>query len=182
MNISLMDHSRGYGLITRFLHWGMALLVLWQAVSALLHYFADDTAVTDFFFGTHTTNGFLIFVLAVLRGLWGLANLSRRPVHSTPIDRLASLGHLAIYLLLIAIPLIALTREYGSGEGFTVFGIQIFPSFQPEIEWTGDLAGALHGELGWVLLLLVAGHILMALIHQFIWKDSRIARMTTGTS
>ncbi|MFC4350145.1 cytochrome b [Fodinicurvata halophila] len=182
MNTSLMDHRRGYGLVSRVLHWGMALLVLWQAVSALLHYFADDTAVTDFFFGAHTTIGFLILVFAVLRGFWGLANLARRPEHSRPIDRLAAFGHLAMYLLLIAVPLIALIREYGSGEGFAVFGIQIFPSFQPEIEWTGDLGGALHGELGWVLFLLIAVHILMALVHEFVWKETRLARMTTGNS
>lgn len=68
----------------------MALLVLWQAVSALFHYFADDTAVTDFFFGAHTTIGFLIFVLVVLRGVWGLANLSRRPAYNSSLDRLAA--------------------------------------------------------------------------------------------
>lgn len=68
----------------------MALLVLWQATSALLHYFADDTAddnaVTDFFFGLHFTAGFTIFILAVLRDLWGLINLSRRPLYCDALE------------------------------------------------------------------------------------------------
>ena len=38
-------------------------------------------------------------------------------------------------------------------------------------------ASALHSWLGWLLLLLVVGHISMALIHHFVWKDGLINRM-----
>ena len=36
MSTELLDHSRGYGRVSRLLHWGMALLLLWQFISALL--------------------------------------------------------------------------------------------------------------------------------------------------
>lgn len=176
----LMDHADGYGLVSRFFHWFMALLLLWQAISALLHYFADDTPIADFFFQYHFTNGFTILVLAVFRGAWGLLNLSRRPVHNHGIERAAPVVHFAIYTLLIAVPLIAVIRAYGSERPFSVYGIQLFSGSNPEIEWMTGLGGLLHGELGWILVFLITGHIIMAFVHSVLWKQRVIARMTTG--
>jgi cytochrome b561 len=34
-----------------------------------------------------------------------------------------------------------------------------------------------HGLLAWVLLAAIAGHILMVLVHRFIWKDDTVGRM-----
>jgi cytochrome b561 len=50
MDTRMMDHAYGYGLVSRFFHWAMALLALYQVFTATLHYFLDDTAITDFFF------------------------------------------------------------------------------------------------------------------------------------
>ncbi len=107
MDTRMMDHDHGYGLVSRFFHWFMALLLLWQLISAALHFAFDEAPVTDFFFGFHFSNGVLLLCLALLRGIWGLLNLSRRPPHRRGIERLAALGHVLIYLLMIAVPTIA---------------------------------------------------------------------------
>lgn len=180
MDTRVFDHRGGYGLVSRALHWGIALLMAWQAASALLHYFADDTPVSDVFFASHMTIGVLLLVLTALRGVWGLVNATRRPPHAHRLDRLAALGHLAIYAGMLVVPGVALVRAYGGGRGFSVFGVQLFPAFEPKIDWMVGLGSALHGLLGWILLLLIAGHIAMALLHQYVWKDGRLTRMTVG--
>ncbi len=176
------DSPAGYGRISRTFHWGMAMLFAWQFTSAALHFFAPDTPAEEFFFSRHFDVGFLLWCLIWLRGLWGLANLSRRPAHAGPagLRRAATLGHLALYLLMIAVPSIALLRAYGSERGFSALGIEIFAPQESEIEWMVELGGALHGELGWTLMAVVAGHVAIALWHGFVRHDGTLGRMWRG--
>ena len=177
----LMDHEYGYGLVSRFFHWAMFALLLWQVTSAALHYLLDEAAITDFFFGFHYSIGVLVLSLTALRGVWGLINLSRRPSHAGGLHRLAALGHVAMYLLLIAVPVIAIIRAYGSTRPFSALGVQIFSGMETEIEWMTNLGGEWHGFLGWTLFALIAGHIAMAFVHTYAWKEPLIARMTKGS-
>lgn len=176
------DDPKGCGRISCAFHWGMALLFAWQFTSAALHFLAPDTPAEAFFFGRHFDVGFLLWCLVWLRGAWGLANLSRRPAHAGPawLGRAATLGHLALYLLMIAVPSIALLRAYGSERGFSALGIELFAPRDTEIEWMVELGGALHGELGWTLMALVAGHLAMALWHGFARRDGTLERMWRG--
>ncbi|MES1923993.1 cytochrome b [Salinisphaera sp. T31B1] len=176
----MMDHAYGYGLISRAFHWAMALLLLWQIISAALHYALDDTPIADFFFGFHFSNGVLILALAILRGLWGLINLSRRPAHDGAVARAAVVGHVAMYALLIAVPVIAIIRAYGGIKPFSALGVEIFSGMDRKIEWMSELGNQWHGFLGWVLIALIAGHVVMAFVHTYAWKQPMIARMTRG--
>jgi len=163
------DNATRYGTVSRFFHWGMAVLLLWQFLSAASHYFFEDTAIEAFFWPTHKAMGVLLLTLVVLRLLWALVNLSRRP---PAIDLLSKLGHIALYLLVLTVPILALIRQYGSGRAFEPFGIPLFAGFEGEkIQWMLDLGSDLHGELGWVLLLLIVGHMLMAWRHRNTDKD-----------
>lgn len=47
--MSYKDDNERYGQVSRILHWGMALLLLWQFLSAASHFFFDDTAIEAFF-------------------------------------------------------------------------------------------------------------------------------------
>jgi cytochrome b561 len=179
----LSDTPAGYGLVSRALHWLMALLIVWQFASALLRVFAEDTGIEGFFWSTHYSVGFTIYVLAIARGAWGLANLKRRPPHGgSLLDRAAPLGHLAMYGLMIVVPLLAILRAAGGGRGFSVYGLQLVaPGGEPNPMLTAP-ANALHGLLGWVLLALIAGHVAMALLHGLVWRDATLDRMTRGWS
>ncbi len=162
--MSLKDNTSRYGTISRFLHWAMALLLFWQFLSAAAHYFLEDTAVEAFFWPTHKPLGALLLLLMVIRLLWALTQVAHRP---PSINLVAKLGHLALYLLVIAVPVLALLRQYGSGRAFEPFGIPVFAGFEGEkIEWMMDAGSNLHGELGWLLLLLMVGHVLMAIRHR----------------
>lgn len=98
---NLHDSALRYGAVTRWLHWGMAVLLGWQFVTVLAHALLEDSALDTFAWGTHKATGLLLMVLAVTRLLWALHNRNRRPAS---VNALARFGHLALYGLLLVIP------------------------------------------------------------------------------
>lgn len=158
------DTPQHYGTISRLFHWITALLLLWQFTTAFGHLLLDDTPVGDFLWSSHKPTGLVIIVLITIRLAWALWTHPRRPA---AINQLAAYGHYALYALMLLIPALALLRQYGSGRSFTPFGIPLMPGFEGEaIEWMTLPANVLHSWLGWLLLAMVAGHIMMARAHR----------------
>lgn len=160
----LADTATRYGSFSRLLHWGMALLLLWQFLSAGAHFLLEDTAIEVFFWPTHKPLGVLLLILVAIRLGWAVINLARRP---PSINILARLGHLGLYAMLFAVPVLALLRQYGSGRSFAPFGVPLFSGFEGEkIAWLVVPGNALHGLLGWLLLAMIIGHMAMAFWHR----------------
>lgn len=129
MALAMMDTNKRYGIVSRLLHWGMALLFVWQFSSAAARVFFEDTPLESFLWGTHSQVGVALLALVVVRGVWALINASRR---LASVSVMAKLGHLALYGLMIAVPTIALIRQYGSGRALDVFGVNLMPGFDGE--------------------------------------------------
>ncbi len=51
MALAVMDSSSRYGLVSRALHWGMALLFVWQFSSAAARVWLENTAIEGFLWG-----------------------------------------------------------------------------------------------------------------------------------
>ncbi len=172
------DDGLRYGPVSRAFHWIMALLVLWQFSGLVIGRLFGRSALTDLLNSTHGSLGATILVLAVLRALWGFYNLGDRPVHETgALGILARAGHVLLYLLMLAIPAAAILRAFGSEWGLALYGIQIVPPGNERVDWMVAPANLLHGMLAWTLLAMVAGHVAMALIHRFVWRDEVVGRM-----
>ncbi|MDY8110667.1 cytochrome b [Fulvimarina sp. 2208YS6-2-32] len=176
----IMDHPGGYGLVSRFFHWLVVLLMLNQIVSALARHWFDDTPFGDAMFSLHVPVGVTILIVTIARIAWALANSAKRPAHGEGLEKLAGYGHGAIYALLVLVPTLAILRNYGSGRGWSIFGLQIFDQTGAEIGWLTALGSAFHGELGYVLFAVIVGHAAMAIIHDRILYQNILARMTTG--
>lgn len=159
----MYDNTQRYGTITRTLHWGIALLLLWQFSSVAARVLMKDSSLDKFLWATHKPLGALLLALIAVRILWALFNLSRRP---PSISIFSKLGHIALYALMFAVPALGLARQYGSGRAFDVFGIPLFSGFEGKIEWLVEPGNLLHGSLGWTLLVLILGHIAMVIIHR----------------
>lgn len=172
----IMDRPDGYGVVSRSLHWLMAVLLAWQFTSAASRQFLPDTPIEDFFWFSHTSLGFLLLVLVLVRGAWALANARRRPRTGAA----ARYGHLVLYLLMVTIPSLALLRAYGRGRGYSAFGIEIFSPRDNEIESLVELANSWHGVLGWTLLAFAVGHVFMAFLHRKADGRPVLSYMTKG--
>ncbi|MGV7030810.1 cytochrome b [Methylobacterium symbioticum] len=173
-----LDNPQRYGRISRGLHWLMAALFAWQFAGALLYVSIGDTALTRFVGASHFTMGFTLFILVLLRGAWGLANLRRRPPHPGRLGRAATTGHAAIYALMVVVPSLALLRQYGSGKPFAPYGIPLMPERDSKIAWLMLPADLLHYWLGFTLLVIVLGHAGMVVLHRTLWKEDVLTRMT----
>lgn len=167
-----------YGRITRLLHWAIAALMLWQFTGMVLKLALGRTPVVGFFVGSHQKVGTVLFVLIALRVIWALANRGHRPDHGAGLVGLAArLGHLALYAVMLLVPVAALLRAWGSAKPFAPFGQQIFAAQTPEIGWAVGFGELLHGEAAWLLLALIAGHVLMVCVHEGLWRDGTLSRM-----
>lgn len=172
------DNGLRYGLVTRAFHWSMAAILLWQFSGIVINRLFGRSALSDFLNSTHGELGAAILLLAASRALWGFYNLTNRPRHERGIlGTAARLGHIGLYVLMLFIPAVAFLRAFGSEWGLALFGIQFVPQGNERVEWMVAPANLLHGIFAWTLLALVAGHIAMALIHRFVWKDEVVGRM-----
>lgn len=172
------DTHAVYGQMSRFLHWTIAVLVLYQFVGMGLRLIFDKQPWLSPFVAYHQPVGTILFLLIVVRALWALSNRNNRPTHGHHFwGRAASLGHAVLYVVMLAVPAIALLRAYGNDRVFAPFGFTIFPAQEPPIGWMVNLGGLLHGELGWLLSILIAGHIVMVGVHESMWRDGTLARM-----
>ncbi|WP_421728845.1 cytochrome b [Brevundimonas sp.] len=172
------DNARRFGIVTRFLHWSMAVLMAWQFAAILAYEVFGRTPLTDRWIHTHKDVGLVLALLLMVRAIWGLANRRRRPApHGGLVGRAAAVGHLALYGLMLIIPILALMREFGSGEGFKPFGLVLAQAGGAKISWLMAPAELAHALLAWLLLAAVAGHIAMVIVHRFVWRDDTLSRM-----
>ncbi|MDS9468843.1 cytochrome b/b6 domain-containing protein [Paracoccus sp. MBLB3053] len=179
----ILDTVDVYGRVTRWLHWSIALLLAWQFLGMGLKLIFGRQPFLAPLVGSHQPVGTVLFVLIVLRVIWAVVNRRNRPRHGNGLLGIAAVtGHGLLYLAMVMVPCVALLRAYGSERAFAPFGFEIFPARATEIGWMVDLGGLLHGELGWVLGALILGHVVMVGIHETMWRDGTLARMTRAGS
>lgn len=175
---ALRDTPECYGAISRLLHWAMAALILWQFIGMGLKLALGRTPLVSFFVGTHQKVGTILLLLVVVRVIWGWVNRNRRPAHGAgPLGLAARAGHGALYAVMLIVPFAAVLRAYGSERAFAPFGFEIFAAREVPIGWMVSFGDALHGELGWLMLALIAGHVVMVGLHEKLWRDGTLARM-----
>lgn len=174
----LHDQPERYGTVSRALHWGMAALFLLQFASAAARWgLPRDHGLREALWGIHMPLGLTLFLLVLVRGVWGLINLNRRPSHDGVMGQLAKAGHGVLYALMILVPGVRILAAAGGERGLSYLGMTLFAPREVALPWT-QLAAEWHGELGWLLLLVILGHIAMAVgWHHMVQRDATLTRM-----
>ena len=179
--MKIWDTSVSYGTVTRALHWGIAVLLVWQFSGMISKVsLGRDHDLTKLLSGNHGQIGTVLFVLIALRLIWAFINRNRRPTAQPGLAGYAArLGHAAMYAIMFLVPFAALMRAWGGERAFAPFGFEIFAARAPENVVTAavEFGNNLHGEFAWVLGLLILGHIVMALFHHFILRDGLLKRI-----
>lgn len=173
------DTKERYGVVSRLLHWGMALLVIWQVLKLFDRINDGQHWVGEVLVPWHISIGVLIGVLVIVRIAWALRNNDNRPPAPPPptLGMLARAGHIALYVCLVLMPLTGIAIMVGNGYGLEAFGIQLVSRSDTGIPWMATIGGAIHSPLAWLLVLLVIGHAGAALWHGFVRKDGVLQRM-----
>ncbi|MEO1871960.1 MAG: cytochrome b/b6 domain-containing protein [Cobetia sp.] len=165
--MAMKDSRECYGAVSRLLHWVTALLVTLQLVSAYMNNWQPGNAFSQVFQPWHPTIGLGILGLLILRVFWLLVQLSNRPPHQ---GKVVLIGHVSIYLLLMATPLSGILQGYG---------IRLFDRLVSKGIDTpfSEISQASHSPLAYILTVLVLGHIFMALLHHGVYRDGTLNRM-----
>lgn len=178
--------SQRYTRVAVGLHWLIALIVIGNLIGGLTIDILLDSAnpamVTTgrTIMGLHKALGLSVIALTLVRIGWRLANPPPPlPAHMTPLERrLAGLTHLAFYGLLLALPMTgwALVSTGKAPVPVSIFGLFDMPllPLSPSLHGT---SGEGHELLGWVMVAMLALHILAAVKHQWFDRDNLLARM-----
>jgi cytochrome b561 len=155
---------KGFSRIQIALHWAVAALILFNllmdnGLGQLLRQTSQGgTPATSTIAWAHIIVGTLVLGLVCWRLILRLTRgVPAAPDGESRMLKLAGeAGHIALYVLMIALPVTGLLAWYG---GFSTLG---------------DLHGGVLKVLLWVV---IAGHVVAAFYHHFILKDGLLNRM-----
>lgn len=176
--------NTAYHPIAKALHWVMALAIF--GLLALGFVMSDMPLSPEKlqYFSWHKWAGVSIFVLVWVRLVWRLLNTPPAYASSMPrlLQMLAHAGHLALYALMIVIPLSGWLMSSAKGVQTVWFGVLPIPDLLSRDKELGHLLEEIHSLLNWGLIVLIAGHVGAALKHHFIDRDDILTRMLPHTT
>jgi cytochrome b561 len=178
----LRNSTVRWGSVAQFFHWTIVVLIITQFVLALtaeeLHGMKKLAMLAR-----HKSFGITILMLAVIRLLWRLSNPTPPlPPTLKPYERfLARFTHSALYALIFVTPLTGWIMS--SARGFPVSWFNLFqlPDLVAKNRQLYDFMVATHVTLAWTLATIAGLHLLAALKHHFVMKDTVLRRMLPFT-
>ena len=115
----------------------------------------------------HGAIGLLLLAITLARLVWWFNQRGQRPRQLRTLrGRLASAVHGLFYVLLMLISSLGVIRNYAGGWPLKAYGWEVIPGAENNLPALMLPADLLHSPLSWLLLLLIVGHIVMAIVHQ----------------
>jgi cytochrome b561 len=177
----LKNKNTSFGLISRSLHWSMALLLTLLFAMGLymtsLDYYDPLYHSLPWW---HKGLGLSAFILLIIRVVWTALNPPPPPLttHTQWEQALAHLIQKLFYILIFFIALSGYFISTAKGKGISFFDVFEIPAITTELkEGTADLIGNAHEIMAISLAVFVLLHAFAALKHHFIDKDKTLRRM-----
>lgn len=171
--------TEDYGFGAKLFHWGIVLLVVVQfALAWTMPEIHRDTK-PDTLISLHLSVGALIILVMLLRLVWRLLHPTALITEGVPGWQLLSarLTHLALYGLLVIMPVLGWINANARGWDVSLFGVVPLPGLIAPHTPFGHLAGDIHSTLAYVVLGLIGLHVVAALYHHFFLRDRTLTRM-----
>jgi cytochrome b561 len=162
------------------LHWlTVILVVLAYAFMEFREIFPRGSDSREFMKATHYSLGLAILGVTIARLVLRFTSgpipaITPAPAHWQ--HTAAQIGHLAIYVFLVAMPLIGWATLSAEGDPVPFFGLQAPPLMAPDKILSGQLE-ELHEIGGTIGYFLIGGHALLSIIHHAVFKDTTLIRM-----
>lgn len=178
--------AQRYHSLAIILHWVMALAIIVMLASGLaLAYAPLEQGFKFNLYQWHKSLGVLVLIAAVLRlGVRLLTRPPRLPDFGKWENRMAKIGHWALYGLMLAIPFTGWAMVSSSVYGLPtiIFGWFEWPHL-PGLaanELVHEVAEEAHWYLALALLLLLTAHIGAVVKHALVNKHNLLTRMWWG--
>lgn len=179
MAVSSLRPPRAFSRLSIALHWLMlALLAAVYACIELRELYPRGSDPREALKTWHFMLGLSVFVLVWVR-VAARALSPRAPVPRTWAAPLATAVHLALYGLMVAMPLMGWTVLSAEGDPVPFFGLTLPPLVGPD-EGLGGRVEELHETLGVAGYWLIGLHAAASLFHHYVLRDGTLRRMLPG--
>jgi cytochrome b561 len=166
----LMNDKQHYGLISKLLHWliALAIFVLLAVGAYMTGLDKQDPGRADIY-ATHKAVGTLVLLLVLFRVVWNRL-ISRTPELPDALEGMERLLPKVVtsllYLLMLATPIFGITMSQLYGQPVNIFDFYQLPAFLAENKDAGSIVKELHGISAWSMLALIVLHVLGAAKHR----------------
>lgn len=173
----MSNHSNYYTRTAQYLHWIMAIIFIgaWLIgfYSGNFLTFESNEALKSNAIDLHKNIATTIIFLIIIRIFWRYTHPAPNlPDSMSPtMKKFAHVGHLALYLILVALPISGCMYSWSAGHPAPVLYLFDLPRLVSENPRLMAITHPVHVYLSWFSGLIVIGHILAALKHHFIDKD-----------
>jgi cytochrome b561 len=178
-----LDASRTrYSAMAQIFHWTTAVLVV---VAFTFGPGGSEqrvySAARDFDRQLHETLGMCVFLLTLARLAWRRFDPPPAQPPMPPwMQRAASLVHGLLFLLLLLVPLTAVTGAWFEGHPLTFLANLRVAPLLPESHATGSVIAEIHTWLGDTILWVAGFHAAVALLHHYVLRDRVLRSMLPG--
>lgn len=174
----LKNNIHSYGWLTIILHWlsaisilGMFALGLWMV--DLNYYNVWYTDAPHY----HKSIGLILAALIACRLIWKFRQIKPHGIGKPWEKAAAKIMHMMLYVGLLSLFLTGYLISTADGRGIDIFNWMTVPSLGEWFDNQEDIAGDVHEWLAYILMALVAVHVVAALKHHFINKDATLIRI-----
>jgi cytochrome b561 len=172
--------TQHYDALQRALHWVMAAIILTAiALGLYCSYLPQGTPLRRELLDIHKSLGMTALVLVTIRILYRLA--VGTPAYAQALGKLthfaASIAHLALYGLMVLMPVTGYIYSASGGHSVPWFGVFDWPVVVPQGQPLSAWARYFHHWGADIIYVVLSVHILAVIWHQFIKKDGVLARM-----
>ena len=178
--MKLTNTTTEYGLLTRILHWCVALLMIvliglgWWMVSLSYYdpWYHDATQ-------WHKALGMFVLFIASAKVLWSMLNHTvLLGANLKAWERVAARAtHLLLLLLMVLIPSTGYVVSTSAGDGIMIFSWTEVPAMFAINTAVRDWAITIHYWSAYGLALFALLHAAAAIKHQFVDRDGTLRRM-----
>jgi cytochrome b561 len=178
-NMSWKNTNKRYGTLSIGLHWLMLLLFIGvYACIELRELYPKGSDPREALKTWHFMLGLSIWMLVALRIYARLTaptpSITPEPVRWQMLS--AKLGHLALYGLMIVMPLLGWLLLSASGKPIPFFGLEL-PALVAKNKELAGLVKEVHQTMGVVGYYLIGLHAAAALFHHYYIKDDTLVRI-----
>ena len=180
--MALRNGPDSFGLVTRLIHWVMAILILAMFALGLRLTSMEPSLSNLWLYGLHKTVGITLLALVLLRLCWHVVSPPPAPIGPPGRMRLFVKGwHWTLYALMIAVPVCGWAGSSASGIDTVIFGTIILPPLVAANETAEFVWFILHEIFAKTLIGMALVHLLAALRREFA-GDGTLTRMLRGRS
>jgi cytochrome b561 len=164
-----------------WMHWLTALFLAIAAALILTRDEVDGRSLRMWLLEGHRHFGLFVLLLFLARVAvrFRVGKLPSEGNASALIRLAAGTTHMALYVLLLAQPLLGWALSNAEGKPVHFFGITL-PALVASDDDLADSLTVWHQDVAWVLLALITLHIGAALWHHFVLRDRTLRMMLPG--